>query len=308
MQLIGQTPRDIKLAENARRQNLLSKLAALPKPKDIELELDVPEEQQEPTQIEMSEEDAAILDAREKMRRDAAELAEFNRQTKVMQLRLPRPTVIDIDAMLKNAHDMPDLIQREVAMETALLITNDALKFGGAKVTGASRPLRIFDEGALQNARLLVAEELSSDQARKEKENFSRAWEELHGAVKLPGLDGYYEDEIDEHQMMVETFDNIQDKIMESAERGNDLEKKLAKLHGGYQQRAKILRQKIMDVADALEKTRIDLNTSRNAQVGEDAAVSRRLEGLRDEVAFVSRRERLAQEEYAKVRDELNDL
>jgi pre-mRNA-splicing factor CDC5/CEF1 len=302
MQLVGQTPRDLRLHEKAAKQSLLDKLASLPKPKAVEYDFNVPEEEQESTTLALSEEDAAIRDARDKKLRDAAELAEFKRQTQVTQRRLPRPTVIDVDAMLKNARDIKDPIRQAVAIESALLIASDGRKFGGTKVTGSSKPLQPFDDSLLEKARSLVKN------AVEDTPDFTDAWIEVHGSAKLPGLDGYYEDEIDEHQMMVEVFDNIEDKITETAEKGQELEKKLAKLHGGYQARSKMLQQKILAVADKLEKTKIDVNTFRNAQAGEEAAAARRLEALRDEVAFISRREREAQEEYRSTQQELGDL
>ena len=43
-------------------------------------------------------------------------------------------------------------------------------------------------------------------------------------------------------------------------------------------------------------------------QVAEEAAIGRRLEGLREEVNFVVRREREAQDEYRAAREELESL
>jgi pre-mRNA-splicing factor CDC5/CEF1 len=305
------TPRDnfnLNRDSSSNRENLLRKLAALPKAKELEFELEAPEEVEEVNVTELSEEDAAVRDARNKQLREAAELTEFNRQTQVIQKRLPRPSVIDIDAMLKHARAIPDPIRRDSAIETALLIANDAFKFGGARVSGSSRGIEILDESALQAARWEVALEQSPDKAQKQKGDFDSAFAKIHSATKLPGLDGYYEDEIDEHQMMVEVFDNTEDKISEAAGRSNELEKKLAKLHGGYQNRAKTLREKISEAAEAFEKTSITLHAGLNAQVAERAAIPHRLEKLRDEVALVSRREREAQEEYRRVKDELDDL
>lgn len=85
---------------------------------------------------------------------------------------------------------------------------------------------------------------------------------------------------------------------MADAEKGNKIEKKLALHLGGYQQRAKILRAKIVEAADELEKARISLNTFRTLQIAEEAAIPRRLDALREEVNFVSKREREAQEVY----------
>jgi pre-mRNA-splicing factor CDC5/CEF1 len=304
------TPRDSLLLNRGssidNRQSLLNKLAALPKAKALEFELELPEEQEEVELSQLSEEDAAVRDAREKQARDARELAEFSRQTQVVQKRLPRPAVIDIDVMLKKAKAIPDEYRRAAAIETALLIANDALKFGGTRVSGSSRPVQKFEDEALQAARWEVALESSTDLLRKGKAEFDTAFAKLHGSGSLPGLDGYYEDEIDEHQMMVEIFDNTEDRITEQATRSNELEKKMDKLHKGYQMRAKTLRQKIVEAAEALEKTNISLNTGLNAQVAEDYAISSRLENMREEVAFVSRREREAQEQYRAVKDELD--
>ena len=85
---------------------------------------------------------------------------------------------------------------------------------------------------------------------------------------------------------------------MADAEKGNKIEKKLALHLGGYQQRAKILRAKIVEAADELEKARISLDTFRTLQIAEEAAIPRRLDALREEVNFVSKREREAQEVY----------
>ena len=101
---------------------------------------------------------------------------------------------------------------------------------------------------------------------------------------------------------------NIQGSITSAAEKGNKIEKKLAVHLGGYQQRAKTLRQKIVEAADALEKAKMELDTARTMQVAEEAAIPRRLEALREEVAFVSRREREAQEVYRARKEELEGL
>ncbi|KAA6409164.1 MAG: pre-mRNA-splicing factor cef1 [Lasallia pustulata] len=311
MQLVGNTPREVKLREHAIRQQLKSQFASLPKPKETDWELELPDEQQETGgNDEISEEDAAERDRRNQTLRDAAERAEFKRRTQVLQRALPRPSVVDIDALLKNALDISDPIEGAVAREMALLIANDALKYPapGAKVQGSSQPLEAFDDEALNKARLEIALELPQDGQAERQEEFEKAWEELHGSTKLPGLAGHSDDEIDQHQFMVEAFDKIQASLMADAERGNKIEKKLALHLGGYQQRAKTFRAKIVEAADALEKARISLDTFRTLQIAEEAAIPRRLEALREEVNFVSKREREAQEVYRMRKEELEGL
>jgi pre-mRNA-splicing factor CDC5/CEF1 len=95
---------------------------------------------------------------------------------------------------------------------------------------------------------------------------------------------------------------------MSSAEEGAKLEKKLALHLGGYQKRQKLLRDKYIEAADALEKARNALSGFRTLAISEDTAIERRLELLRSEVSLVSRREREAQDAYRMARDELDGL
>ncbi|THW98523.1 hypothetical protein D6D17_06710 [Aureobasidium pullulans] len=327
MQMIAQTPRDLRLQQNALRNDIKSKLSALPKPKEMDFELELPEEQQEVgPDVEMSEEDAARRDARNKAAQDALARAQFKRQSQVVQRGLPRPSVVDIDAMLKNAAEDSDSIKSSINQEMAQLIANDALKFGKAKVRGAHKPTQAFSDDQVQRARLEVALEMGKDERGRALlvDGFGAAWEKAHERGMLPGLAGYAEDEIDEHQLMTEAFDvsalkrrrlhkanlsqNIQTRIISSAEKGNTLEQKLAKLHGGYVIRSKTLRQKISEAADFLAKTSIDVDVKRIAAAAEEAGLNDRLEKIRDEVNVVARREREAQGIFRERKEELNSL
>jgi pre-mRNA-splicing factor CDC5/CEF1 len=95
---------------------------------------------------------------------------------------------------------------------------------------------------------------------------------------------------------------------MDSAEEGAKLEKKLSLHLGGYQKRQKMLREKMGDASDALEKARVALAGFKTLAISEDVAVERRLSALREEVGFVNRREREAQENYRKAKEELDTL
>lgn len=100
----------------------------------------------------------------------------------------------------------------------------------------------------------------------------------------------------------------VQEAIMTSAEEDAKLEKKLTLHLGGYQKRQKMLKDKVADAAEALEKARVALSGFKTLAISEDVAINRRLESLRDEVNFISRREREAQEEYRKAKEELEAL
>lgn len=95
---------------------------------------------------------------------------------------------------------------------------------------------------------------------------------------------------------------------MSSAEKGNKLEKKLSLHLGGYKNRAEMLRKKVAEAHAALEKARNALGGFRILQASEQQAIQNRLAALRAEVAFVSTRERQAQELYRSVKAELDDL
>ncbi|GLB09193.1 pre-mRNA-splicing factor cef1 [Aspergillus tubingensis] len=315
-QLIGSTPRDIKTHENFMRQSIRSKLAALPKPKETEWELEeLPSESTEPTAAaEYVEEDSAERDRREKEARERAAAAEFKRQSQVYQRSLPRPSVLDIDAMMERVSHITDPISSLVAKEAALLIAHDARKFPtpGAKVEGKARKLEQLDDSFMEQARAAIAAEAATSEKQQEwQENFDEQWTTKHSSA-LPGLSNYADDEEEDvyqqEQRMIAAFDNVQNSLLATAERGNKLEKKLALHYGGYQNRAKMLRTKIVEAHTALEKTTDELDAFRTLQISEQSALSRRLEKLRDDVAFVMRREREAQDLYRTRKDELDEL
>ncbi|PVH82110.1 hypothetical protein DL98DRAFT_514178 [Cadophora sp. DSE1049] len=310
MQLVGGTPRDVKLREMSMKHKLKQGLASLPKPKDVEWELELPEEQQELIgNEELSEEDAAIRDERNRLIREAQQAIEFKRRTQVMQKGLPRPTALDINALLLGASQVQDPILATIAREAALLEADDALRYPvpGARVRGTPGPLAVIVDDDLARARLVIAREVPESVVQAGSEEFQKLWSEARTHSLLPGISGY-EDEVDEHQMLVQTFDNVQDKIAATAEKGNKLQKKLALHLGGYQKRANTLRQKIGEASEALDKANQSLDSFRTLQISEEAAISRRLEALRAEVGFVAKREREAQDLYRVRKEELVSL
>ncbi|KAL4998163.1 hypothetical protein BDV10DRAFT_194638 [Aspergillus recurvatus] len=315
-QLIGSTPKEIKMREDLARQSIRGRLAALPKPKETEWELEeLPSESAEPAvATEYSEEDAAVQDAREREARKRAAEAEHKRQTQVYQRALPRPAVLDIDALMERASHITDPITGLVAKEAALLIANDARKFPvpGAKIEGKPRKLERLEDKWLEEARAAIAAETSSGKLEEWSNEFDVKWSSSRQDT-LPGLSSYVDDEEEDdayqqEQRMIGVFDNVQASLLATAEQGNKLEKKLALHYGGYQNRAKMLRAKITEAHTALEKSKDELDAFRTLQISEEAAISRRLEKLREEVAFVMRREREAQEQYRSRKEEMDGL
>ncbi|KAF7561770.1 hypothetical protein G7046_g2372 [Stylonectria norvegica] len=308
MSVVSATPRDMKMRELALRNQVRSGLSSLPKPKDTEWEFEIPEEERETMQVEdLSEEDAAERDRRERERREAEEALEFRRRTQVMQRSLPRPTVVDLPSLLKRATELTDSAEALIAREAANLMAYDAMKYPlpGADVKGALHPPNPIDDDSLAEARLLI---LSETKPLPSFEEIQEMFESRASSSLLLGLGCYNDDEEEQAVAMAAAFDVVQESIMASAEQGAKLEKKLSLHLGGYQKRQKMLRDKIGGAAEALEKARVALSGFQSLAISEDVAIDRRLAALREEVGFVSRRERQAQEEYRNAKAELDAL
>lgn len=315
MQLVGATPRDIKLRDGFMRQQLRAKLSSLPKPKETEWELEelpsIPDESAGPTKAEV--EDAAEVDRRRKAAEEAAAAAEFKRQSQAYQRGLPRPIFVDVALLLKTAEETQDPFQALIARETAMLIANDARKFPlpDTIVQGMAPKLEGIEDDLLTKARAqLVFETASAEDTGRWNSDFDAAWDASYQSSGLPGLEEYGDDDEDDRldSEQPAAFENVQTSILAAADAGNKLEKKLALHLGGYQARAKTLREKISEAAEQLEQASSALNTFETLRIAEDAALPRRLDGLREEVTFITRREREAQDEWKSRKEELDGL
>ncbi|KIY01293.1 pre-mRNA-splicing factor cef1 [Fonsecaea multimorphosa CBS 102226] len=302
-QLVAQTPRDLRLAENIARQSLRAKLASLPKPKETEWELEVlPSEQEEASGgVGLEREDQDEIDRRNRQALEAAAAAEFRRQTQVYQRALPRPTTIDYNALASAATSITDPIRAMIAQETALLMANDANKFPlpGSKVIGKPPQLTSLPDELLEKAR----QQLKATFDETDRQAYVAAVEGLASSERernaLP-LKFSMNTTTEEY---LAAFKSAQQGLLSAAEAGNKLEKKLSLHLGGYQARQKTLKQKIATAYEQIEEQRAQLDGFRTLQIGEEGALARRLERLRDEVNFVMRREREAQEEYRELKE-----
>jgi pre-mRNA-splicing factor CDC5/CEF1 len=303
------TPRDQKLQQNSIKQQLRSGFASLPKPKEIELE--EPEEPEEDTDTPAGSqpvEDREEIDRRNRERAEAEATAELKRRTQVIQKSLPRPRIVDIGALLEaGMSNERNSIQKMISQEMATLIGTDALRYPvkGGKVTGAPKPLEKLDDDLLEKARMEIVLELSPEIVERAKPGVEGAWLRIHSSPNLPGLEDYRAGDEDNQ---IKTYDFIQEKLTKDATQGNKLEKKLSLHLGGYQARSKMLCQKLIEASEAIAETRRDLEGFRTLKISEAAALPKRLEGLRKEVAFLDKREREAQEVYRTRKEELESL
>lgn len=196
------TPRDVRLHNLAMRNQLRAGLASLPKPKDVEWEFDIPEEQKERAAGEGEvEDDAGERDRRERERRQAEEALELRRRTQVMQKNLPRPVFVDLAALSKKAGTIQDPAETLIAREAAALMANDAIKYPlpGSKVNGQVQPLTRFDDDALADARLLI---LSECEPLPKFEEIQATFEGRAKGSMLLGL-GCYDDDKGEQEAAI---------------------------------------------------------------------------------------------------------
>ncbi|KAK9774741.1 putative Pre-mRNA-splicing factor cef-1 [Seiridium cardinale] len=291
-------------SEKGLRMRLKQGLASLPKPKESDWELEAPEDQMEVVVAEELEEDAEVRDRREREIREAQAALERKRRTQVMQRELPRPAVVNIDTLLKEASTVEDPVEALIAKEAALLIANDAAKYPGSKLEGKPVRLAQVEDVALAEARLQL---LMESKDKPKPEEVSAVFERENSNAILLGLGCYMDDEEQEQAIaMLKALDAVQSSTMLSAEKNNGLEKRLTVHLGGYQKRAQVLRQKTGEAVEALEKARYALGGFEALSISEEIAAKSRLNALREEVAFVSRREREAQGLYKETREELD--
>ncbi|SPO00114.1 related to myb-related protein cdc5 [Cephalotrichum gorgonifer] len=303
---VSATPRDLKLQNLAVRQQLRHGLASLPKPKDTEWELELPEEKEEASvDGDLAEEDAAERDRREREIREAREALERRRRTQVVQRDLPRPARVDVSKLLADAEDGPSGL---IAREVVVLMAGDARKFPleGGGVDGAQPPLETIDDDALAEAGLAIMLEAKAAPSREEVQ---KAFDSRSKSSLILGL-GCYDDDDEEVKIaaMTDAYDAEQEIIQELAQSSAKTEKKLALHLGGYQKRQKALRDKIVSTAADLVSASDALSAFKTLAVAEDVSMTRRLEALREEVEIVSRRGREAQGAYRTLRDELDGL
>ncbi|KAF1980777.1 hypothetical protein K402DRAFT_399140 [Aulographum hederae CBS 113979] len=331
LQVMGQTQREIKLREKAAKDAVRNKLSALPAPKDMDWELELPEEQQEVVRSHTSAEDAAIRDERNEQIRKVAELENFKRQTQVVQRGLPIPSFGSIRQNLQeyNPHPMgyktflSDEIEQEIWAETLKLMAHDCQTKNPREkevLRSLAEPVEPLSTEALATVNAMVDLQISSDQKADERKA-AILKQQRDPKYMYPGIwDTMTTTPVeDKNSLAYKTWEATREAHMHYAQAleadiltrstdCNKLEKTLLLHHGGYMARAKMLKERLYKAQCEYEDLRIERESRYMMFVGETAAVKSRLERGRSEVATVARREREAQEKYRGLREELEGL
>jgi len=199
MSMPGGTVADGKMREMAVRHRLQQSLSSLPKPKETEWELELPEEQAEATTAVVQEEDAADRDRRAREYREAREQLERKRRTQVVQRDLPRPRSLDVMTLIERASAMPNRAEALIAREAAMLMANDSINYPapGVMPSRIEIPIDRISDTALAEARLQILMEAGN---RPDSETIQGAWSDDKPNSLLLGL-GCYDDDDEEDQV-----------------------------------------------------------------------------------------------------------
>ncbi|KAJ7433940.1 hypothetical protein FB451DRAFT_1470416 [Mycena latifolia] len=273
---VGDTPREQRLRNNSAKRALKAGFLSLPTPEN-NFELLVPEEE--------DEEDA---------RRLKKALA---RRSQAVQRGLPRPANVDVDRIGRVAgarrHRAP--YPWDVARgRDALLVRNtrdedvDAakalihLELASAVGFTNANPEQLR-EGLFALAKAETPDETISWAFTRQQLTYdaaSKTWVEPASLSAESRVEGY--------TTLIEESREVMSK---EAAKAAKAEKKLTVVLGGYLSRSQALSKRLTDAFDEMSKTKVDYESFSRLQTNESAVGPRRLEGLKEEVEKLERRE-----------------
>jgi len=107
---------------------------------------------------------------------------------------------------------------------------------------------------------------------------------------------------------MEKKLEQNRNQMTKEAKRAAKMEKKLKILTGGYQMRAQALIKQYQDLADQLERSRMEKSTFEFLQEMESVAIPRRVEALKADLDKQKAREKELQTRFSNVQFELEQL
>ncbi|KAJ1723698.1 Pre-mRNA-splicing factor cef1 [Coemansia erecta] len=320
--IAGSTPRERKMAERSLREQLVRKLASLPKPKN-EFEIVVPEET--PTLdtaaavdagTSATIEDQADVERRMEQLRVQEMEDELRRRSQCVQRGLPRPTRLGSSAIAA-ADD--EHVAALIGDEMRRMILHDARKHPVADMPVLRPPsgMRIealddIPDERISKARELILAEAESNASSLESITES-TWRDAEASETWIGPDLRFvpTSSVTSEQLIAKyrlELDARRSLMAQEAAKAAKSEKKLSVMLGGYQARAKMLSEKIAQAYKDFEQTRLDTQAFSTLYAGEQATIPSRIEKARDELRRVENLERSLQAEYQELVERRNAL
>ncbi|CAG0900332.1 unnamed protein product [Cyprideis torosa] len=316
-------------------------LASLPAPKN-DYEIVVPEEEEEAAGAEEASvvEDQADVEARREEAERKRMEEEMKRRSQAVQRALPRPAEINHGILRVQHPDQPlSSLQRAeelIKQEMLTMLHYDALNtpsFSGGQGGGVKkgskeeqrhvaflekRPYQKFSEQELQQAQELLEKEMQTvkkgmGHGDLSLEAYTQVWEECLSQVLFLPTQGRYTranlaSKKDRLESLEKRLEANRTHMTKEAKRAAKLEKKIKILTAGYQSRAQALLKQFGDVAEEIERARLELSTFDFLRTQEEAAIPSRIQVLKDEVTRQLDRERQLQRRYDDLSREVADL
>ncbi|KAG9008550.1 Pre-mRNA-splicing factor cef1 [Tulasnella sp. JGI-2019a] len=333
--VIGDTPREQRMHENAAKRSLKLGFASLPKPKN-EFELDIDSmaptvEDEEEDGATMTEEDAAERDARNRRRKEEAERKALARRSLVVQRGLPRPVDVDVARLLADlstvSEDDPELTaaRKLVDAEVVHLIEHDTIAHplpGTRHAGGTESAYEHPDDEAFATAKSIIHSELAAalgfpgaheDQVKRgiilmarDEEVGGDDWATMRKAMAFDPTTRIWVEASslsseERAKGLAVLLEQNRERMADEAAKASKTEKRLGKLLGGYQVRWQTLSKRLTDSFEEMNKTQIDLESFSALSIAESAAAPRRIQGLSEEVDRLERREVALQERYQEL-------
>ena len=329
--------RDQQLHSISAKRALKAGFMNLPRPEN-NFELLVPDDGPgEGPIVTFSEQDASDRDENLKRSQHAENLRALNRRSQAVRLGLPRPSNVDVTALMQNLTLKvidPELAQAQelVNAEFVSLVHHDSVEYPLPGTTRAGASESLYDppdDVALEAAKIAIHAELAalvgfpSANAHQLQEGFLRlsilenpeplsSWATerqllaydtaaqtwVEAASLNPGS------RVAGYLYLLHTGHQLMTK---EANKAAKAEKKLGVILGGYQQRAQVLSERMAKAFSEMQMAQVDYNSFSSLRENETALGPRRVSSLYQEVERLERRESLLQMRYAELQLEKKD-
>ncbi|XP_059374418.1 cell division cycle 5-like protein [Carassius carassius] len=328
-------PSFAKHLQRESREQLRQGLMSLPLPKN-DFEIVLPENaEKELEEAEVDEsfvEDAAEIELRKQVARDAEREKELRQRHTAVQRDLPRPSEVNETILRPHTVEPPltDLQQAEEVIKKEMITMihfdclhhpfSDAQAKKGKGVGSSSshaehisylekNPYEKVSEEELKKAGELLAQEMEvvkhgMGHGDLSMEAYNQVWEECYSQVLyLPGQSRYTRANLaskkDRIESMEKKLEINRGHMTTEAKRAAKMEKKMKILLGGYQSRAMGLLKQLSELWDQVEQANVELHTFQELKKQEDHAIPRRQEALREDVQRQQDREKELQLRFA---------
>lgn len=289
---VAMTPRDEKMRAMQSRQKLRAGFDNLPAPKN-EFELVDPEDEAMPEEEKRQRiEDAAERDARNAAIRAEEERKALARRSQAVKLNLPRPAHIDAEALIsqlslnETSSSSDAEVDRLVALEMIQLLQHDAVAHPVAGTSAlppanARKSLAEIPDDDLAAARSMVHSELASSigfpgasetavraaiSTSVDWKAFQEAWDPANEAL---AFDVKSRGWVEKSMLSAEEYsaglrvqiDELRTQVTNDAAKAAKGERRLEKMLGGYQARAKKLADQLRTASEEMSLSHTQYQT-----------------------------------------------